>query len=58
LLTRLSAFTLVGADGAVHRESFEVGTGALLWKDEVMTFLLQGAGSMAEGLRLAVDVDR
>ena len=38
-------FTLIGADGAVHRESFEVGPGALLWSDDGMAFLLQGLGS-------------
>ena len=51
-------FTLIGADGAVHRESFEVGTGVLLWNDGAMTFLLQGAGSRAEAMRLAAEVDR
>ena len=51
-------FTLTGADGAVHRESFEVGTGVLLWRDGAMTFLLQGAGSKAEAMRLAAEVDR
>ncbi len=51
-------FTLVGADGAVHRESFEVGTGVLLWNEDAMTFLLHGAASKAEALRLAADVDR
>jgi hypothetical protein len=51
-------FTLIGADRAVHRESFEVGTGALLWNDDAMTFLLQGAGSKAEAMRLAAEVDR
>lgn len=51
-------FTLIGADGAVHRESFEVDTGVLLWNDGAMTFLLQGAGSEAEAMRLAAEVDR
>jgi hypothetical protein len=49
-------FTLVGADGAVHRESFEVGTGVLLWNDDAMTFLLQGAGSKADAMRLSAEV--
>ena len=56
--TARGTFTLVGADGTVHRESFEVGTGALLWNDNAMTFLLQGAGSKAEAMRLAAAVDR
>ena len=55
--TARGTFTLIGADGAVHRESFEVGSGALLWKVDAMTFLLQGAGSKAEALRLSAEVD-
>jgi hypothetical protein len=51
--TARGTFTLVGADGTIHRESFEVSPGALLWKDDGMAFLLQGAGSRAEGARLA-----
>ena len=39
--TARGTFTLIGADGEVHRESFEVGTGVLLWNDGAMTFLLQ-----------------
>ena len=50
-------FTLIGADATVHRESFEVGPGALLWRDDGMTFLLQGAGSKADAIRLAGEVD-
>jgi hypothetical protein len=46
-------FTLVGADGTIHREAFEVSPGALLWKDDGMAFLLQGAGSRAEAIRVA-----
>jgi alkanesulfonate monooxygenase SsuD/methylene tetrahydromethanopterin reductase-like flavin-dependent oxidoreductase (luciferase family) len=56
--TARGTFTLIGADGAVHRESFEVGTGVLLWNDDAMTFLLQGAGSKAEAMRFAAEVDR
>jgi hypothetical protein len=47
-------FTLVGADGTVHRESFEVSPGVLLWMQEGMTFLLQGAGAQNTAIRLAV----
>lgn len=50
-------FTLIGADGAVHRESFDVGSGVLLWKDDEMTFLLQSAGSKADAMPLAGSVD-
>jgi hypothetical protein len=46
-------FTLVGADGAVHRELFEVAAGALLWKDGEAALLLQGAGSRERALELA-----
>lgn len=56
--TARGTLTLIGADGAVHRESFEVGTGVLLWNDGAMTFLLEGAGSKAEAMRLAAEVDR
>jgi len=55
--TARGTLTLIGADGAVHRESFEVDTGVLLWKDDAMTFLLQGAGSKAEAMRLWADVE-
>ena len=51
-------FTLVGADGTVHRESFEIGSGALVWKRNGMTFLLQGTPSKDDAIRLAADVDR
>ena len=46
-------FTLVGADGAIHREAFEVSPGALLWQRGDMAFLLQGAWSRDDALRLA-----
>ena len=46
-------FTLVGADGTVHREAFEVSPGALLWQRAGMAFLLQGAGSRENAVRLA-----
>jgi hypothetical protein len=54
----LLRIVLIGADGAVHRESFEVGTGVLLWNDDAMTFLLEGAGSKAEAMRLSAEADR
>lgn len=56
--TARGTFTLIGADGAVHREAFEVSPGVLLWKAEGMTFLLQGTGSKVEAIGLAADVDR
>lgn len=49
-------FTLVGADGTVHRERFDVGAGLLLWKDDGMAFLLQGAPK-AKALQLAAEVE-
>jgi len=45
-------FTLVGADGTIHREAFEVSPGALLWTRGGMAFLLQGAGSRDAAVRL------
>jgi hypothetical protein len=50
-------FTLVGADGAVHREHFDVGGGVLLWEQDGMAFLLHGAGSKAEAVRLGAALD-
>jgi hypothetical protein len=47
---------LVGADGAIHKESFEVGRGALLWRDGRVTLLLQGAGSRPHAVALAAEV--
>jgi hypothetical protein len=54
--TARGTFTLVGADGTIHREAFEVSPGALLWKHGGMAFLLQGAGSEAAAVRLAAAV--
>ncbi len=56
--TARGTMTLIGADGTTHRESFDVGGGVLLWKAGEMTFLLQGAGSKADAIRLAGVVDR
>jgi hypothetical protein len=52
--TARGTWTLIGADGATHKEQFMVDKGALLWKDDGIAFLLQGAGSAAEATRLAV----
>jgi hypothetical protein len=54
--TARGTLTLTGADGAIHRESFEIGDGVLLWKSDGMTFLLQGTGSKDDALRLAAEV--
>jgi hypothetical protein len=54
--TARGTFTLVGADGAVHRELFDVAEGALLWEQDGVALLLQGAGTRAEALRLALAV--
>src|SRR4029078_5434958 len=51
-------FILTGADGMIHRERFEVSSGALLWRAAGMTFLLQGAGSKAVAIGLAARVAR
>lgn len=56
--TARGTLTLIGADAAVHRESFDVGSGVLLWKAGQMTFLLRGADSKADAIRLAAQVDR
>jgi hypothetical protein len=49
-------FTLVGADGAVHHERFDVGRGVLLWERDGIAFLLHGAGSKADAVRLGAAV--
>ena len=49
-------FTLVGADGTVHRELFDVAEGALLWRDDGLAFLLQGAATKATAAELAAAV--
>ncbi len=49
-------FTLVGADGEVHREHFDVAEGALLWRHDGLEFLLQGAGTKATAAALAAAV--
>ena len=55
--TARGTFTLIGADGTVHRERFEVSPGVLLWKADGMAFLLQGAPK-SEALQLAAEVAR
>ena len=54
--TARGIFTVVGADGAIHKELFDVSGGALLWKNDGVAFLLQGARTREEAVRLAADV--
>ena len=54
--TARGTFTLIGADGTVHRELFDVADGALIWEDAGVAFLLQGAATSADAARLAADV--
>jgi hypothetical protein len=51
--TSRGIFTLIGADGAVHKERFDVEKGALLWKEDGVALLLQGAGSKEKATKLA-----
>jgi hypothetical protein len=51
--TARGTFTLIGADGGVHRERFDVDAGVLLWKNDGIAFLLQGAESRLDATRLA-----
>ena len=51
-------FTVVGADRAIHRERFDVSAGVLLWRDDGIAFLLQGAGPKVKATKLAAEVDR
>jgi hypothetical protein len=50
-------FTLIGADGTVHHERFEVGPRALLWQHDGMSFLLQNAGDKDAATQLAARVE-
>ena len=56
--TARGTFTLIGADGTVHRERFEVSPGVLLWKDDGMAFLLQGTETKVKAIEFAAAVDR
>lgn len=42
--------------GAPHRELFDVADGALLWQDDEVAYLLQGAGTKANAAQLAVQI--
>ena len=55
--TARGTFTLVGADGTIHRERFDVGAGVLLWKADGMAFLLQGSAPKEEATSIAARVD-
>jgi hypothetical protein len=55
--TARGTFKLIGADGATHRERFDVGEGLLLWKQDGMAFLLQGAPTKLKATQLAGEVD-
>jgi hypothetical protein len=55
--TARGTFTLVGADGAVHRESFDASPGVLLWRDSELTYLLEGAAPKEAAVELASRVD-
>ncbi len=54
--TARATLTLVGADGAVHRELVEVSDGTLFWEDGQIVLLLQGVGDKADAIRLAEHV--
>ena len=49
-------FTVVGADGADHRETFGVSDGALLWQENGVGFLLRGAETKENAAELAASV--
>lgn len=48
----------MGADGAIHRERFDVSAGVLLWRDDGIVFLLQGAEPKVNATKLAAEIDR
>ena len=49
-------FDVTGADGELHHETFLVSDGALTWSTGDVGYLLQGAGSKAEAVRLAASL--
>jgi hypothetical protein len=51
--TARGTFTVTGADLATHYELFDVAAGALLWQDDGVAFLLQGAGTKEDAAALA-----
>jgi hypothetical protein len=42
----------------VHRELFGVTEGSLLWEEDGVAMLLQGADPKAEAIRVAAEVSR
>jgi hypothetical protein len=48
--------SLTGADGTLHQESFDVGSGVLLWERDGFSFLLR-AGAKAAAIELAAAVE-
>ena len=54
--TARGTFIVTGADLAIHKELFDVTAGALLWQDEGVAFLLQGAGTKEDAILLAANV--
>jgi hypothetical protein len=56
--TARGTFTLIGADKGVHKERFDVDAGALLWRQDGVALLLQGAGSKERATKLAAEASR
>lgn len=54
--TARGILTVIGVDGAMHRELFDVAAGALVWRDRDVVLLLEGAGSKEAAVRLAAGV--
>jgi hypothetical protein len=54
--TARGTFTVTGADRAIHQELFDVAAGALLWQDDGVALLLQGAGTKDAATQLAAGV--
>jgi hypothetical protein len=54
--TARGTFTVTGADLTTHYELFDVAAGALLWHENGVAFLLQGAGAKDDAAPLAAAV--
>ncbi len=54
--TARGTFTVTGADLTTHYELFDVAAGALLWHENGVAFLLQGAGTKEDATQIAAAV--
>jgi hypothetical protein len=51
-----AVYTFVGADGQLHKESYETAGRTLLWQENGVAFRLAGASSLEQALTLAAQL--